>query len=527
MKRYLLTAAVLLFSFISDAQPAFDWVKQTDGEIFISAITTDYAGNFYAVGAFTGTVDFNPDPVVFDTLTDVGFGDIFIAKMDSAGHLLWVKHIGGTSYDEGKSITTDATGNVYVAGFFSTDSVDFDPGPGEFLMSASENSFVLKLDKNGDFAWAKQISGPGENYAVSIAVDQQKNIVLSGKFGGAADFDPNAGVSILNSVGIDIYICKLDSNSNFIWAKQIAGVTSATQCFSATTDVSGNVYVSGAFAGTIDFDPGAGVQNLTSTSLFSSAFILKLDAAGDFVWAKKLDNTDMHLYNGSIFADATGGLYVGGSFSGTVNFDLGGGVQELTATTANSHFLLKLGSDASFLWVKQLADIQSVGLDVNGDVYTCGTSTNKYSSSGTSQWEISNAASTRIAVDRTGNIYTTGTFTGTVDFDPGGGIMDLTSSGTSTFVLKMNQSIPSGINSAASVSGALMIYPNPGSDNVCIQSDVAGDYLLLTAAGQTVKTIDVKSGVPVMLDARLLPEGAYLIINRQRHEFYRQMIVAH
>ncbi len=211
--RSILAVLIFLATSLNAQVPGFDWARQLSGDAFILSMTTDQAGDFYATGAFTGTVDFDPGAGV-DTLADVGFGDIFIMKMSPSGSLIWAKRIGGTSYDEGNAITTDANGNVYVAGFFETDSVDFDPGPGVFLMSGDQNSFVLKLTTNGDFVWAKQLAGTPGSYAVSLALDRQNNILATGAFSGTVDFDPNAGTSTLTSAGSDIYIWKLDNNGN-------------------------------------------------------------------------------------------------------------------------------------------------------------------------------------------------------------------------------------------------------------------------------------------------------------------------
>src|SRR5450631_3253553 len=107
----------------------------------------------------------------------------------------WVKQMGGTSSENGLSIATDASGNVYTAGYFQG-TADFDPGPGTFsLTAASDDIFVSKSDAAGNFLWAKQMGGASVEHAMSIAVDAAGNVYTTGYFSSSpADFDPGPGV---------------------------------------------------------------------------------------------------------------------------------------------------------------------------------------------------------------------------------------------------------------------------------------------------------------------------------------------
>lgn len=506
--------AVLIFLATSlNAQvPEFNWARQLPGDAIILSMTTDQAGNFYATGTFTGTVDFDPGMGI-DTLVDAGFGDIFIMKMSSSGILIWAERIGGTSYDQGNSISTDANGNVYVTGFFETDSVDFDPGPGIFLMSGDQNSFVLKLSSNGSFVWAKQLAGLSANYAVSLALDRQNNIFVTGSFGGTADFDPGAGIQNLSSADADIYVWKLDNNGNYIWAKQIASTSIGSRSYSVASDGSGNAYIAGILIGTTDFDPGPATSDITSMSNFNCAFLLKLDATGNFNWAEKIDNTDIGLPNASVQVDSIGNAYLGGSFSGTVDMDPGAGMQNLTAAAGNSHFLLKLDNSGAFAWVKQLPDVQGTALDNAGNIYTCGSSVHRFSSSGMDGWVLDTSLISRLAIDPSGHIYGTGSFSGTVDFDPGTGVYNLTDTSTGTFVMKLDQDSILGIRKLAQSANNISVYPNPARDMFYIRPDVPADYILRNCIGQVVKDISIKGAETLKVDVSKLPAGLYLLSN--------------
>jgi hypothetical protein len=117
-------------------------------------------------------------------------------------------------------------------------------------------------------------------YGLSIAVDATGNVYTTGYFEGTADFDPGAGTTNLISAGnLDYFVSKLDPSGNFLWAKSIGGSSNEVG-YSIAVDSSGNVYTTGYFAGTADFDPGAGTSNLTSVG-GNDVFVLKLSPSGD------------------------------------------------------------------------------------------------------------------------------------------------------------------------------------------------------------------------------------------------------
>ena len=173
--------------------------------------------------------------------------------------------MGSTLSDNGASIAVDGSGNIYTTGTF-TGTVDFDPGAGiaNLISAGVEDIFVSKLDASGNFVWAKSMGGTSPDQGYSIAVDGSGNVYTTGYFLGTADFDPSVGTLNITSIGsTDIFVSKLDASGNFVWAKGIGG---ATDDFgnSIAVDGSGNVYTTGYFQETVDFDPNAGTANLSS-----------------------------------------------------------------------------------------------------------------------------------------------------------------------------------------------------------------------------------------------------------------------
>src|SRR6185436_8730374 len=215
------------------------------------------------------------------TLSSSGSTDTVISKLDSLGNFIWAKKMGGASTDWGYSIAVDLNGNLYTTGWFSG-TADFDPDTTTYNLTSNGgyDIFVSKLDSSGNFLWAKQFHGIGNDAGISIGIDGSGNVYTTGYFSNAADFDPGNGIYNLISAGnIDIFISKLNSSGNFVWAEQLGG-TSDDAGTSISVDASENVYVTGYFSDTVDFDSGVGIFNLNSFGSHD-IFVVKLgDATG-------------------------------------------------------------------------------------------------------------------------------------------------------------------------------------------------------------------------------------------------------
>jgi len=377
-------------------------------------IAVDSSGNVYTTGFFSGSGDFDPGAGE-SILTLAGENDIFVSKLDTNGNLLWAASFGDIESDEGRGIAVDASGNVYVTGYFDG-TVDFDPGAGAFLVTSvgSRDIFVLKLDTAGNFLWVKTMGGPSYETARAITVDASGNIYLTGYFNDTVDFDPGAGTVNLTSAGdLEAFVCKLDSDGDFLWAKAMGGAE-LDYGRAIAVDGPGNVYTTGLFVGTADFDPGAGTAMLTSAGGYD-IFVLKLDSDGTFVWANRFGAVNEDYGNG-IAVNASDHVYLTGTFTDTVDFDPSMDVADLTSAGSYEIFLQKLDSNGGLIWATAMgADLDDFGFD--------------------------------LALGTSGRVYITGYFRKTVRFDPDMVAADVVSAGlTDVFVLQYID--PSGSGSS-------------------------------------------------------------------------------
>src|SRR3989338_4057261 len=232
--------------------------------------------------------------------------------------------------------------------------------------------------------WAKQIGGAGWDEGTSIKTDQNNHVYTVGLFIGTVDFDPGIGVFNLTAVGEkDAFICKLDASGDLIWAKQFGDSASIDEKSSLEIDAFGNLYITNSFVGTVDFDPGPGSFNLTSQGMDRAVFIHKLDADGNFVWAKQFTGTQSNGGVGyAITVDGSGNIYSTGTIGGTMDFDPGPGTFQLTASVPGQTaiYISKLDPSGNFVWAKEMGQGEgsAIAMDEHNNIYSSGSASPGY-----------------------------------------------------------------------------------------------------------------------------------------------------
>ena len=403
--RNLIIAFLFTLSVTTYAQDAgFIWAKELDavGEPDITEMVVDASDNVYLTGYFEGEVDFDPSASTA-LLTASGSDDIFIAKYDPEGDLLWVYKLGAAGRDQATGMVIDGSANLYICGYFE-ETVDFDPS-GTSVNLASKGStdgFVAKFNSSGQFQWAQQIGGTSPDAATAIDNELNGGVYVTGYFQGTVDFDPGTGTNSKSSNGLlDAFVVKFNSSGTYQSAFTFGGTSSEAPTDIAMDCCGAYIFLTGEFYSTnADFDPSSGTY-LMSTNGSADIFLAKFGVQGQFYWAHSFGSTDYdqnaHI---AVWDSPTGEqVYLTGSFINTIDLDPGVGISSVTSVDASRDiFLSKFDTDGNFQWGGSFGD---------------------------SNWDIPHSIWTSGQL-----VFLAGEFRGTVDMDIGAGTSNITSSPT-------------------------------------------------------------------------------------------------
>ena len=325
----------------------------------------------------------------------------------------WVHTFGGSQGDNGQTITTDSQNNICLTGYFSG-TVDFDPGTGvsNLFSGGSTNIFVQKISPSGDLIWAKALPA-GSTTITSIAVDPSDYIVIGGSYTGTIVFPTVDSTATISSGQPDAFIVKMNSAGQYLWAKSFGNPNDneidPDRINDLKTDAAGNIYSTGHFFGTVDFDPGPGISNVNSSGPNMDIFILKLNPDGNFVWVKRFGASGYD--EGVSLTIHQNTLLLTGWFQNNVDFNPSPVVTNMLTTNGYSDmFLTSLTTDGNFNYVKQF-----------GSAFT--------------------DKGVAVITDPDGAVYLTGIFDAAIDLDPGTGTNNVTpANGTDFFVVKLAES---------------------------------------------------------------------------------------
>lgn len=333
---------------------------------------------------------------------------------------------------------------------------------------------------------------------------------------------------ILPLILLSLFISNISSAQYFRWAKGMGGSTTGINIKDVATDASGNVISTGQFIGTVDFDPNPGVSTMTSQNHSQpDAYVQKLDANGNFIWAKSLGDQEWDRGD-AIKTDAAGNIYIAGRFQGTVDFDPGPGTFSLTTKTfqATEIFIVKLDASGNFLWAVQrqstgMEDIYAGNVDLtidnSGNLYSVRSFKSfssdyrymiveKMDNSGNKVWDYkvaempmsySNIVDQSIALDAGGNVIVAGSYSGSLAFDGTNGISSF--GGANMFVLKLG-------NSGSFSWVRTFIYGTSNAYDVV--TDAMGDIYI---GGEFSDIVDFDPGLTTQLDTASTYQSMYLV----------------
>lgn len=472
MKKLILFLAFTTSLFAQNAPNLIFANKESNtgygGNVTVEKSINDGNGNNYLIGRFYSIADFDPSTAETNlTAISSQYGDMFIAKYNANGDLLWAKNIGGSGYVNCSAVVTG--GNfIYIAGKY-TSTIDFDPSTNTSNLTSAngayEAAYLAKYDLNGTYVTSKSIVGETDLKIYGLNFSNGE-LYVTGNFTGAVDFDPSTSTLNLSSNGgIDIFISKYSTLLAPLWAYNIGGTGDDT-CYSQTVTSTGELIIAGSYLNTVDFDPSTTTNSLINTSqTIYNTYIAKYSTSGGFVWAKDIGGRRSTTSStGSIpvvTLDASNNILVAGVFNQTSDFDPSTAVVSITS---GGTFLAKYDNNGVYVWVKKINNSSNKGLICNnsndsisifgifgdGADFDPGTPVyNLYTTIGTNYFATYDLNGnfvyaknikptiTNIINNETDGIYLTGYFSGTIDFDPSSlGVANQFSVLTNGFIVK-------------------------------------------------------------------------------------------
>lgn len=350
--------------------PTIDWAKSAGGKAndYGNFICSDVNSNIFVCG------EFSSDTMTFGNvqLYNSGSYDVYIAKYDSSGNVLWAKSFGKEGDDFASYICTDLQGNSYLAGSFVSDSLFIE---NDTLLNSNtdttEECFIIKFDPNGNVIWSQAFGGLGSDYCYGVSSDLNGNIYMAGYFSSPTILFGSTTLTNTFSGTNDIFLLKFNAVGNKIWAKSIGGINNE-EVRGLKTDPNGNIFVIGEYnSPSVTF----GSSTLTNNGAYD-LFIVKFNSVGNVLWAKSSGgaNDEKSI---SISIDPAGNIYSTGFYL-SQQFQMGSFPLNNVSVASNGDiWIAKYNNNGEVLWAKSeggsLFD-KGIGIttDVNGNAYLTG-----------------------------------------------------------------------------------------------------------------------------------------------------------
>ncbi len=493
---FLILCFFILATFSRGQTPSWLWARKGTGggADYAQGIASDASSNVLVTGYFqSATITFG-NITLANADNSGSSADIFVVKYDASGNVLWAQRAGGTGYDVAYSVSTDANGNIFVTGYFLSQSIVF--GNITLYTAGGYNIFIVKYDPSGNVLWAKREGGPNDEFGIDVQADPAGNVLLTGSFNDPTVTFGSTTLFNADNTGnsMDLFVVKYNSSGNVLWAKR-AGGSSDEWGQSINTDTSGNVLVGGYFASASISFGSSTLTNADNSGNTFDAFTAKYDAAGNVLWERSAGGSSDDAVM-DIVSDAAGNTLITGLYkSPAVTFGSTTLTNPDNSGVPSDIFTVKYDGLGNVLWAKGAGEIFSdagfsITSDPAGNAYVTGyfqgqvifgsdtvTAVNwdlfivKYDVSGNVVWS-KGAGGTgweygqSICYGTGGNLWVTGIFDSpNITF----GSNNLTNSGSDdAFVCRLGTA--TGLNDQGELNSILTVFPNPSSGVFTVKS---------------------------------------------------------
>ncbi|MFM9943887.1 MAG: SBBP repeat-containing protein, partial [Bacteroidia bacterium] len=377
MKQFAILSILIITSFSVFSQKV-GWVKKQGGNSpdQTNGIVTDKNGNIIAVGTFDATANFGSN-----SLSTSGSLDIFVAKYDSTGTCLWAKKAGGSFGDEGRGVTVDGEGNIYITGTYGQSGAVFS-GLTIGTTGGLRNGFIAKYKPDGSIVWVKSIGGISSSPEPrKIVMGKDSKVYVAGEFYGTITFNGSQQITSAKGGANDVFTAQFDTAGTAVWANR-GGDRKDEKLTGLAIDADGNPIIYGSYDSLVTFGSTTKyAEYLGSTFGHTDLFLVKYSTSGGQYWFQSYGGKEGDL-GGGICIDNAGNIYTTGYFK---NDFYAGSVSANNSGTTNTLFLYKCNSSGNPVWVKFSPYPNSIGFArgmalayANNEILLAGYFGNKY-----------------------------------------------------------------------------------------------------------------------------------------------------
>lgn len=555
MKRPFLLLSLAYFVLgVTDvfSQPTWVWANRAGASNtdYANSVCTSLSGDVYAAGLF-----YSPSVTIgTNTLINNGSAssDLFLAKYDGAGNVIWAVSAGSPADDAATSVTTDAAGNIYVTGWYSG-TINF--GTISLTNSGGADIFTAKYDPNGNALWVKQAGGANWDVPQSICYDAVNNrIYIGGYFGSdSVSFGIYTHLNLTPGT-VDAFFTKYDTAGNVLFSYATGGQLNDL-VNALTTDASGNLYITGGFASNIMPFPCGTLVNAGTG--FPDVFTVKWDSAGLCLWAVREGGPDND-HTVSVSCDPFGNVYVAGHYHST-SFSVG--TDLLINGGMGDPFIIKYTGAGNPIWARATGEMENdfaytVVSDASGNAFLSGMFKSdsvlfgttwlmntlainedmflaKYDSAGSVMWAVSEGGTNddfiaSMALDVSGAMYLTGGFQSPSVMLGTALLTNADNSGNTFDVFLGKLDVLTGKEEESEILEAL-VYPNPSTGlftfsagQVVFENGKIEVYNLL---GEKFLEQHISASADLVIDLSACPKGVYFVKIVSGNKVYRQKAV--
>jgi hypothetical protein len=322
----------------------------------VNGIATDAFSNIVIVGLTQSTTDIataGAHQTVYGGSTDA-----FIVKFNTSGIRLWGTYYGGNSYESGNSIATDVSGNILVTSRTNSTNAIASNGAYQTTIGGDADVFVVKFNSLGTRLWGTYYGGSGYDYGIDVATDASGNVLVTGgtesktaiaSSGSHQTTHGDEGETFV--IEWDAFVVKFNASGSRIWGTYYGG-SDYDKGESITTDALGNVIITGATE-SISSIASSTAHQITyggggDNGGFGDAFLAKFNASGTLVWGTYYGSSGSDIGHG-IATDATGNVLITGQTNSPNDIASSGAYQTTIGGVADA-FIVEFNPSGTRLW---------------------------------------------------------------------------------------------------------------------------------------------------------------------------------